>query len=291
MKIALSTDTSCTISKELAKELGIYIFPLNVIIDGTEYLDGVSINQEELNQAMRGGKIIKTSTPPPADIIKYFNKLFEEGYDKVIHLTISSKLSSMNDLFNRISHDEFNDKIIVIDSYSVCSLMLSHVLFAYDELQKGTAPEDIKELIKNRVNDNFVSFIPENLTALKNGGRISPAIAKLGNLIGLKPVLLLKDGCLEKDEMTRNIKKSFQSHIAETVAKYPIDKYDFSIVSFDGKEASLNYIKEVFKTYHPDYNLHVLPIAINVCAHCGPGTIGLIISPRINEHSLNEFLD
>ena len=59
MKVALSTDTSCTISKELASKLNIFVFPLNVIINGEEFLDGVTINQSELCEAMRGGKNIK----------------------------------------------------------------------------------------------------------------------------------------------------------------------------------------------------------------------------------------
>ena len=176
MKIALSTDTSCTISKELAKKLNIYVFPLNVIVNGEEFLDGVSINLEQLNNDMRGGKIIKTSTPPPADVINYFEKLFAEGYERVIHFTISSKLSSMNNLFNSISRDYFDNKIIVIDSYAVSSLMLSHILYTYEELQNGTTIEDIVNRIEERKKYNEVIFIPENLTALKNGGRISPAI-------------------------------------------------------------------------------------------------------------------
>ena len=51
--------------------------------------------------------------------------------------------------------------------------MLSHVLVAYEELQKGTSIEDIVNKIEERKNKDIVCFIPENLTALKNGGRIS----------------------------------------------------------------------------------------------------------------------
>lgn len=290
MKIALSTDTSCTISPSLAKKLNIFVFPLNVIVNGEEFLDGVSINQDDLKIAMRGNKIIKTSTPPPNDIIKYFEDIFAQGYETIIHFTISSKLSSMNTLFNQISHDNFNDKVIVIDSYSVCSLMLSHVLYAYDELQKGSDPLTIKENFEKRKLDNYVCFIPENLTALKNGGRISPAIANLGNLIGLKPIILLKDGALEKDSMTRNIKKGFMDNIKSAYGKYPLDKYDFTLIAFDANENLLNQLKSYISELIPGFKLDTLPIAINVCAHCGPGTIGFIVSPRINEKSLYDFL-
>lgn len=289
-KIALSTDSSCTISKELAKKLNINVFPLNVIVDGEEYLDGISINQDQLCEYMRGGKVIKTSTPPPTMIVEYFKDLFDKGFDYVIHFTISSKLSSMFSLFTNISHDSFDDKVIVIDSYSVCSLMLSHVLYAHERLNEGIDIDIIVEEIKNRLNDNYVRFIPENLTALKNGGRISPAIAALGNLIGLKPVLSLFEGGLGKDSMTRNTKKSMKEIIDFAVKNYPLEKYDYTIVSFDGNDALLSSIKDSIKEDTKGLEVKVLPIAINVCAHAGPGTIGFIVSPRILNHSLNEYL-
>ena len=189
MKIAISTDTTSTISLDLAKKLGIYVFPLNVIINGEEFLDGVSITPSKLSEEMKAGKVIKTSTPPPMSVITYFEEIFNEGYDYVIHFTISSKLSSMNTLFNNMSAEHFDNKVIVIDSYSLSIVQLSQVLYAYEEVNKGTSIDEIKEKLNERKDDYYLNFVPENLTALKNGGRISPAIAALGNMIGLKPVL------------------------------------------------------------------------------------------------------
>ena len=290
MKIAISTDTSSTIDLELAKKLGIKVFPLNVIINGEEFLDGVSINQEKLCEEMRAGKVIKTSTPPPMDVISYFENIFKDGYDRVIHFTISSKLSSMNNLFNNISNDYFEGKVCVIDSYSLSVVMLSQVLLAYEEVQKGTAIEEIVNKIEERKYDSFISFVPENLTALKNGGRISPAVAALGNMVGLKPVLLLKDGALEKDSMTRNVRKAFAEHLQNLVNEKSINDYDYIVASFFGNEDLINYVVKEINKHFPDYNVSVLPIAINVCAHCGPGTVGLLVLPRINGESINKYL-
>ena len=290
MKIAVSTDTSSTINLDLAKKLGIYVFPLNVIINGEEFLDGVSINQDKLSAEMRAGKTIKTSTPPPMDVINYFNKIFDEGYDKVIHFTISSKLSSMNHLFNNISNDYFENKIIVTDSYNLATVMLSQVLLAYEEVSKNTQIEEIVNKVTARKNDDFLCFVPENLTALKNGGRISPAVAALGNMIGLKPVLLLKDGALEKDTMTRNVKKTFSEHIQRLISEKPIDQYDYVVASFEGNQDLVSYLIKEINKYFPDYIVPVEPIAINVCAHCGPGTISLLVFPKINGESINKYL-
>lgn len=291
MKIALSTDTSCSISKELAKKYDINVFPLNVIVDGNEYLDGITINQEELKVAMRANKNIKTSTPPPGDIINYFTEIFEKGYDRVIHFTISSKLSSMNSLFNNVSRDYFDNKIIVIDSYSLSTVMLSHVLYAHELINKGVDPEEIRNIIDERKIDNKLIFVPENLNALKNGGRISPVIAGMLNLVGLKPVLSLTDGKLEKESLAKNIKKLYHEKIVELSETNPIDKYDYVVVTFDTDQALVDFIDKELTLAFGDISIIHFPIAINVCAHCGPGTLGLVVSPKFDGHSLNDYLN
>ena len=79
MKVLLSTDTSCLINYEVLNNYPISIFNLNVIIDNVEFLDGITIKQDSLLEAMNSNKAIKTSTPPLGLVIDYFEKLFEEG--------------------------------------------------------------------------------------------------------------------------------------------------------------------------------------------------------------------
>ena len=108
----------------------------------------MTITQEELKEAMHANKSIKTSTPPIGKVIEYFEKLFAKGYDRIIHFTISSKLSSMFSLFSTVSANYFDNKVIVIDSYALSSVMLSQVFLAYDELKKGTDVDQIVELVE-----------------------------------------------------------------------------------------------------------------------------------------------
>jgi DegV family protein with EDD domain len=290
MKIKVSSDTSCLVTKDVLSKNNISVFPLNVIIDGNEFLDGVTINQEQLKEQMLADKVVKTSTPPLGQVINYFEELFEEGYDRIIHFTISSKLSSMFDLFSNVSKNYFDDKIIVVDSFSVSSLMLSHVLYTVDELQKGTNIETILAEIEKRKNDYYLTFVPKNLTTLKNGGRISPTIAAIGNTIGLKPVISLKEGELVKDTMTRNMQKAIHERIDFVQEKYPANKYDYTIVEFDANESIVEKLITYIESLNEDNKVVRGLIPINVCAHCGPGTIGFIATPKINGKSLKDFL-
>jgi len=290
MKILVSTDSSCLINNTMLEKYDINLFPLNVIIDGEEFLDGVTINQEQLCEAMRGGKNIKTSTPAYGTIINYFDNLFSQGYEHIIHFTISSKLSSMYSLFETIARVEYAKKLTIIDSYSLSSLMLSQVLYAYDEIQKGTSIEEICNKIEERKKFAQIFFIPENLTALKNGGRISPAIAAIGNTIGIKPLITLQDGELEKSKMIKNTKHTLTDKFDELTKEYSIEDYDYTIVSFDPKPTTYEYIYNYMVESLGKENIIQGIVPINVCAHCGPGTIGIMVTPKINHKSITQYM-
>lgn len=290
MKVLISTDTSSILNYGILEKNNISIFPLNVIIDGEEFLDGVTIKQDKLKEEMRANKVIKTSTPPLGEVIEYFENKLEEGYDHVIHFTISSKLSSMYNLFENVAKGEFPGKVTIIDSYAISSIMLSHILYAKEEVEKGTPILDICKEIEERKKHSFVCFIPENLTALKNGGRISPAAAAIGNTIGLKPVILLQNGELVKDSVTRSPKKKFKEHLEKCVEKFPISEYDYSLLDFDGDEFTISVIKENLIELIGEENIISGVLPINVCAHCGPGTYGVVISPKINGKSIKSFI-
>ena len=290
MKRLISTDTSAVLNYDVFKKNELSVFALNVIVDGQEYLDSITIDQDTLCQAMRSNKSIKTSTPPLGEVISYFEDLFNQGYDEIIHFTISSKLSSMNDLFNNVATNHFPGKLFVVDSYALSTPMLSQVILANEEMKKGTPTEEILKLVSERTNDYKAVVIPENLTSLKNGGRISPTIAVIGNMLGIKPVLNMKDGALDKEGTTKQVRKTMIESTKEMFEKFPPKDYDYTLISFDAKPELTDYIKtKIDEIIGADVLMHGL-IPINVCAHCGPGPVAILTSKKINGKSLKEFL-
>ena len=279
MKILVTSDSTCALARDEAEKIGLPILPLNVIVDGNEYHDGIDIDQDKLCKMMRSGGIIKTSTPTPFEIEQFFDAQFEKGYDHIIHFTISSKLSSMYNLFTTYCEEKYGDKVTVIDSLAVCEMMLDHVLDAKRLVEEGKQVNEIVEHLKGRIATESLLFIPESLTYLKNGGRISPALAIIGNMIGLKPLLTFKNGEIGKEGTTRNIKKSLSEQI-QKFANLKLDPnlWHIIIVYFDTDESLINFTKSKLNEVLPEFNVSLTPLSINVCAHTGPGTIGLGIS-------------
>lgn len=275
MKIAVSSDSTCAISQKYSKELGIFVLPLNVIVNGEEYHDDVTIHQDELTRFMRGGEKIQTSTPTPVEIENYFDNIFKQGYDKIIHFTISSKLSSMFNLFTLTCNEKYGDKIIVIDSLTVCSMMGNLVRRCKRLVDENVDINNIVNKIKQYINKDEIFFVPESLTFLKNGGRVSPAVAVIGNMLGIKPLLKFTNGEIIKQDTVRTYKKAFL-RIIELYKEMNLSKneYEFHVLEFDSKKAA-DEVEEMFSSSFPDFNIERTNISINVCAHCGPGTIGI----------------
>jgi DegV family protein with EDD domain len=196
----------------------------------------------------------------------------------------------MYNLFKGIAEENYNNKLTIIDSYSLSSVMLSHVLYAYEEVKKGTEIEKIVNEIEQRKGTDKLYFVPENLNALKNGGRVSPTIAAIANTIGIKPIIVLKDGALEKDKMIKNTKHAFTDFISEFKTTNPISEYDYILINFDGKQTTIEYIFEKANEILGENVLMDGIVPINVCAHCGPGTIGLLVSPKFNGKSIKDYM-
>ena len=196
----------------------------------------------------------------------------------------------MNELFSNVAKEHFAGKLFVVDSYSLSTAMLSQVLYASEEVKKGTPVEQILAELENRKLVNKIVFIPENLTALKNGGRISPAIALIGNVLGIKPTISLTDGELQKEGTTKQVRKCIIESSEKFYGEFSPEEYDYTLINFDGKVEVLDYISKEISNIIGEGKLINGILPINVCAHCGPGTIGLIVSKKINGKSIKEFL-
>ena len=282
-KIIVSCDTTIAMSKSKIDELGLNVIPLNTIADGVEYHDTVDIDAEKLCELMRSGAKISTSTPTIGEIEEYFDRLFEESKaDVIIHFTISSELSSMFSLFTTVCEERYGDKVKVIDSHSICCFMANQVLYAKQLVEEGLDVDEIIEKVSELKDKESVIFIPESLEYLKRGGRISPAVATIANLIGVLPILTFKDGVVGKQGVTRTVKKAFMSNFEEWNKNIPSFKEDYVLVVLSASDdfEKINKAKEILDIINPGMEIIFRNLSLNVTAHTGPGVIGLGIMKK-----------
>ena len=279
-KIVVSCDTTDALKKEYIKENELNVIPLNAIADGVEYHDTVDIDANKLSELMRKGAKISTSTPTIGEIEMYFDEIFERtNADVIIHYTISSKLSSMFSLFTTVCNERYGDKVIVVDSLSICAYIHQQVLYTKHLIETTdlSANEIVCKVNQELTGVGDLVFIPDSLEYLKRGGRISPAVATIANFIGVVPVLTFNNGVVGKKGVTRTAQKAISTAFKEWNESIPNFETDYELLLMysdegimDKTEKVLSYIKE-FVTKR---EIQVSQISLNVIAHTGPGTFG-----------------
>ncbi|MDD6467551.1 MAG: DegV family protein [Erysipelotrichaceae bacterium] len=267
-KIAVMTDSSADLDEELAKQLGLYVIRLPLIIDDKQYLEGTEISLEEFIDKMKQGAIVKTSSPLLGMVIEAWEQLLKE-YDEIIYLPVSSGLSGSYNTACALAQN-YDDRITVIDSKFVCYPLTKLCLEVKEMIAKGYSSKQIKEIIESQA-EMWACLMPQDLNALKRGGRISPAVAALGNLLKIVPLLKVENGAIDVQEKVRTHKKAYDRAIQICTEMENKDDYCFMVVDADCSEAAQYIAKSLSEIVHQEVEIHKMHAII--MSHTGPGTV------------------
>lgn len=273
--ITIITDSASDISQEEAESLHIRVLPITIIFDGKDYLDSVTISQDEFYQRLTVDKEFpKTAQINPA----CFQKAFQEEVDKgneVLCITLGAKLSGTYQSAN-IAAMEFQDKVLVVDSDNVCIAERNLVYLAIQDIQKGMSLKDIREHLDQKKKDLVIMAAVDTLEYLERGGRISKAAAFFGNMLSIKPVVAVKEGEVKLIGKARGYKNA---HNLLTQLLKKGTKIDFSLpyaVAYSGNDKSLlNKYLETNKELYQDKNLPIYRIGPTIGTHIGDGAVAV----------------
>lgn len=195
-KIAILTDSASDITPDMIEGLDVTVIPIRLKIGENNYKDGVNLSKKEFWHKLTTEKIMpKTAQPSPAEFRDYYEELFNKGYEKIISLHISSKMSGTQQVAKVAREMLKREKdIIIVDSKSVTFGQAYQVLEAAKMIKDGAKLEDILARLYEIADKMKIYFAVSDLTYLEKGGRIGRASSVIGNLLKLRPVLKLEDG-------------------------------------------------------------------------------------------------
>ena len=275
--IEIITDSTSDITLQEAKKYGITVVPLTVHFGDEEFLDGVTITPHEFYEKLiECEQLPKTSQATPFAYAEAYQNAVQEGKE-IIVITISSKLSGCyQSAVNAAS--EFDSRISIIDSENAAIGEKALVLKAIELRDKGCSLEEMTTKLEEAKKHLHLLALLNTLEYLKKGGRISAAAALAGSIIGIKPVITIKDGAIEvvgkargsktgNNMLSKFINESGQINFNEPLClgytgndPHPLDKY-------------IEDSKELYKDYNKDFDITVIGGAIGT--HAGPGCIAI----------------
>ena len=285
MKTAIMTDTNSGITKEEAKELGIFSLPMPVIIDDKVYFEGTDINQTEFYEALTTGKDVKTSQPSPGDVLDMWDMLFDRGYEEIVYIPMSSGLSASCHASTMLSAD-YDGKVQVVDNHRISVTMRASVMDAIKLAKQDLGAKEIKERLESNAYNSSIYLAVDTLEYLKKGGRVTAAAAAIGSVLNLKPVLTIQGEKLDAFAKVRGMKKA-QSKMLEALANdlenrfndVDKDKIVLGVAAFVENPKEAQKWKEMVEERFSEIKIvYYDDLSFSLGCHVGPGTLGIGIS-------------
>lgn len=280
MKTAIVTDSNGNITQKEAKELGIKVVPMPFLIDGKQYLDDVNLSQEEFYEKLRGDVQISTSQPSTYDVGEIWTELLKE-YDKIIHIPMSSGLSETCNTLTHFAESEFKDKVYVIDNQRISITMRQSVLDALKMTKEGKTAEEIRDYLLATKMQSSIYIMVDTLKYLKRGGRITPAVAMIGTLLKIKPVLQIQGYKLDQFAKVRKLAEAKKvmsdalAHDLDTRFKELRQQGKMALaIAHTQNEQEAQIFKAELEQRFPDLKvICVSPLSLSVACHIGPGAL------------------
>ena len=215
-KIKLVSDGSCDLSEEVIKKFNISVVPLGVSFGEKHYTAGVDIDNKEFYKKMKESKELpKTFCPSPES----FSKEFECEEDKIIVLTLSSKLSGTynsavlaRDLY--LSENDEKD-IRIIDTETGCIGAGLLLIKASRMINEGKNIDEIVETIEGLRQKIYFYGTLETLENAIKGGRINPLAGKIIGALNFKAIVQITEGIVKPIDKARG-----ESNSIKKVANY-----------------------------------------------------------------------
>ncbi len=276
----LYTDSACDISPDLLKEWGVKHCELRFTFDE----DGGTYTNREMDakafyQKMRDGATSKTSAVNIDEFKTAFEEVLKDGKD-LLYIGFSSGLSTTYNSA-RVAAEDLQEqyperKIITIDTLAASASEGLLVYLAKNKRDEGATIEETAAYIEDIKMRLGIWFTVDDLVYLKRGGRISPTVAFVGGLLGIKPVLFMdNDGHLISRSKVRGRKAAIQA-LADKYTELAADKKNGTVfISHGDCEKDAWELASILKASH-DVDVELITFVGPVIgAHSGPGTLAL----------------
>ena len=246
---------------------------LSVLFGDEEYKDGVTINPEKFYEMLVQSETLPTtSQPTPAAFEDAYRELVEAGHE-VLVITVASKLSGTYQSAT-IAADEFPGKVFVLDSRNVAIGSGLLAMSALKLAEEGLSAQQILEVLMEKRKKVRLYAMVDTLEYLKKGGRLSSAVAFVGGVLNLKPIISVEDGELHVIGKARGLKAAF-STLTKTCMENGVDLSEPFQLGYTGTsdENLSKYLEENSELWPADSEKLIIGSAIGT--HAGPGAVAV----------------
>lgn len=268
--LKIFVDSGSSIKQEEKEKYGVEIIPLKILLNNKEYQDGVDLSMEKFYHELIDNKQFPLTSLPELYEYEQQIKTITENGDDVIILTISSGISGTYNAI-RLAFQN-NPKVRVIDTLSA----VGGIRLIVNEINKNRDKplDEIVAIVKNLIPRIKILAIPETLTYLHRGGRLSKLSFVIGTVLKISPIISFKNGSVVVEAKKRGNLASMQ-YIANSVKNCADENHEI-IGAYTYNE---NNLKTLISMVDPKF-VPQIKVFDNldpaIACHWGPNAFGLI---------------
>lgn len=277
--IDIVTDSTAYLPVVRARGLDITVVPLQVMIGGESYSEGGE-GADVVLAALRSGATATTSQPSPETFLDVYRNSAERGFDGVVSIHLSSSLSGTYESAV-LAAAQSPIPVRVIDSRSVAMGLGFAAISAALAADEGALIDEVAEVAKLRAAATRSFFTTPNLEQLRRSGRVGRGAALLANALKVLPILSVENGevvALEKVRTKARALARVEELAAQCAQRTPVD---IAVHHLGAPDLADEVAARLQKSIHQIGEVVMSELGAVVGAHTGPGTLAVIVAPRI----------
>ncbi|MDR1961425.1 MAG: DegV family protein [Gracilibacteraceae bacterium] len=277
MAVQIITDSTSELTGALAEAWNIQVLPLQVFFGADSYLDGLELTGEEFFRKMAESPALPTTSQvTPARFAEVFRAHRSAGRE-IVGIFISSKLSGTYNSALIAQEITGADGIYLIDSKTATFALGAIVIEAARLAQAGHTGAEIAAWVRKAAAEHIMYGVIDSLEHLRRGGRLSLASAVVGNILGVKPVITMRDGEVVMLAKARGRKKALQWMLEDAAAKGMIIGGKTVYLAYSLDKSALTLVKEMILREGEAREFLEMEIGAVVGTHIGPGALGFCV--------------
>jgi len=274
MPIRIVTDSTCDLPQALVEQSGIAVVPLFINFPDRGYLDGVEISRSEFYERLpKSNPLPTTATPNPQMFCQTYDRLAAEGATELLSIHMSISLSATVDTARLCAKDNRAVPVTVLDSRQLSLGTGLLVLKAAQAAAEGCSMGEILAMLEDQIKRTHVFAALDTLEFLKRSGRMNSAVAGLGTLLQVKPLLKMYDG-KPTVERVRTSNGAIRRLIEMFSELAPFEQV--AIVHTHAPERA-EVLRQQVQHLLPKGEVMSLDITPVIGAHIGPGAAGFAV--------------
>lgn len=278
--VKIVVDSASDIPITLLNQLNISVVPLIVTFGETSYVDIVDLSVEAFwDKAANSQRLPKTAAPPIESFVKVFEDAIKQGYEEILCISLSSKLSATfqhaTKAAESLSHlpiaiNVFDSRLAAYGEGSIAVFAAQHAHLPLAELLIA---------VKERTAHTRVIATLETLDNLRKGGRIGAAAATLGSLLSIKPIIEIINGEVQAHSKQRTRRRALE-FIYDLVASQSSEIETISVISANATDVN-EFVQRIATITKID-DILISTIGPVIGTHGGAGIIGVCFSTKSN---------